>query len=159
MPVVQLHQLQSADTGLIHQIAEWYYAEWHLSIDASKAMLQAICSDPHQIQAVLLAGDIPVATGSICHHVGLQDRVPRLASFGPWLARVYTVPAHRGKGYGSAICRYLQSACGEQGISTLYLFTDTAELLYAKLGWGVMERLETGGRALAVMHLHLSAPF
>lgn len=159
MSSVQLHQLQSADTGLIHQISEWYDAEWHLPAETSQAMLHEICSDPDQMQVVLLADGSPVATGGICHHVGLQDRVPRLAGFGPWLARVYTMPAHRGKGYGKEICRYLQLACRERGIPTLYLFTDTAEQLYAKLGWEVMERLETGGRSIAVMRLHLSAQF
>lgn len=157
MPGVQLHVLQSGDTSLIQLIAEWYFTEWHLPIDAAKNFLRAICDDPGQVQVVLLAGGLPVATGAICRHVGLQDRVPRLAGYGPWLARVYTLPEHRGKGYGEKICRYLQSAAGELRVSRLYLFTDTAERLYTKLGWEVMERLETGGRALAVMQLHLPA--
>ncbi|WP_341835525.1 GNAT family N-acetyltransferase [Chitinophaga pollutisoli] len=157
MPGIQLHNLQSADTSLIHLVAEWYFSEWHLPMDATKTMLRAICDDPDQMQVVLLAGGSPVATGAICRHVGLQDRVPRFAGYAPWLARVYTLPEHRRKGYGEKICRYLQSACGELGISRLYLFTDTAEQLYTKLGWVVMERLETGGRALAVMQFGLPA--
>lgn len=51
----------------------------------------------------------------------------------PW-ASLYVVPDHRGKGIGSLlIAAVVQEA--KLGFSSLFLFTQTSEALYAKRGW------------------------
>ncbi len=148
---IELHKLLPGNTGLIHQIADWYLEEWKIPVEKTIRNLEAVTACNDQIQVVLLLNEIPVATGGVYHHVGLLDRVPRLNTHRHWLALVYTIREHRNKGLGAALCRYLEDYYRDQGEASLALFTDTAERLYARLGWEVMERLETGGRNLAVM--------
>lgn len=148
---VQLHKLLPDNTHLIQQIAAWYHNEWKIPVEKTVQNLETITAGSDQIQVVLLINEVPVATGGVYHHVGLLDRVPRLNIHPHWLALVYTLPEHRNKGLGAKLCRYLEDYYRDQQAAALHLFTDTAEKLYTRLGWEVMERLETGGRNLAVM--------
>jgi GNAT superfamily N-acetyltransferase len=156
MEKIRLRPLGPGDTEMIGLVAEWYNEEWNLPLQKTRENLLSVCTGESQFQAVLTVGGRPVATGGVYHHVGLCDRVPRFRQYRHWLAMMYTVPMFRKKGYGAHLCRYLQDLSAEKGIGSLYLFTDSAEHLYTRLGWDVMERLETGGRNLAVMHLALT---
>ncbi|WP_164714211.1 GNAT family N-acetyltransferase [Chitinophaga rhizosphaerae] len=156
MDNIRLRALGPGDTEMIGLVAEWYNEEWNLPLQKTRENLLAVCAGGSQFQAVLTVGGRPVATGGVYHHVGLCDRVPRFRQYRHWLAMVYTVPMFRNQGYGAQLCRYLQDMSAEKGMESLYLFTDSAERLYAHLGWDVMERLETGGRNLVVMHLALT---
>jgi len=64
---------------------------------------------------------------------------------------VYTVPEKRRQGYGALLCRFIEHHAREIGIVEMYLFTDTAEPLYLRLGWQVIERLVLGTRKIVVM--------
>ena len=72
-----------------------------------------------------------------------------------WLALVYTLPQERGKGYGTLLCQYMQEHAQEMRIENVYLFTDTAESLYKKLGWREIERLHYKTRNVIVMSKEL----
>jgi N-acetylglutamate synthase-like GNAT family acetyltransferase len=103
---------------------------------------------------MLLDGS-PIATGGVYHHVGLLDAMPRLKEFQPWLALVYTLPEHRGKGYGASLCEEIQAQAKTMGTTDLFLFTYTAESLYKRLGWQQLERVELKGKDIAVMKREL----
>jgi GNAT superfamily N-acetyltransferase len=53
----------------------------------------------------------------------------------PWLASVFVAPEARGRGYARVLVTAVESAARAAGMPTLWLFTDTAEALYADLGW------------------------
>jgi GNAT superfamily N-acetyltransferase len=95
--------------------------------------------------------NIPVSTGGLYNHVGLLDKEPRLKIHKNWLALVYTTPNKRQQGYGALICKHIQDHSRSLGLDTMYLFTDTAEQLYQRLGWTDMERLAMGDRNVVVM--------
>jgi GNAT superfamily N-acetyltransferase len=100
---------------------------------------------------VLLDGETPVGMASAVEH-DLESR-PDLT---PWLAAVVVDRAARGRGHSRALVRFIEDFARENGVQTLWLFTWSAEGLYAKLGWRAVERLQHNGREVAVMNKSLS---
>ena len=143
--------ITSADTELIDLIANWYFDEWNIDTSATIERLKGFPDDGMPFQLVMLLDGSPIATSGVYHHVGLLDAVPRLKEFQPWLALVYTLPEHRGKGYGAMLCEEIQRITNELGTKKLYLFTHTAESLYKRLGWEQLERIELKGKDIAIM--------
>jgi GNAT superfamily N-acetyltransferase len=94
---------------------------------------------------------VPISTGGLYHHVGLLDKAPHLKVYKHWLALVYTIPKQRNQGYGALICQRIQHHSKSIGIDKLYLFTDTAERLYRRLGWAEIESLSIDSRNIVVM--------
>ena len=88
--------------------------------------------------------DVPIATGGMHNHVGLLDKEPRFKQYKNWLALVYTIPGKRQQGFGASICEYIERLSKDRGLKELFLFTDTAERLYTRLGWNELERLPLG---------------
>ncbi len=152
-----LRLVKPGDTELIGLLAGWYQDEWNLPVSKMRERLTGISSGPEQFHGVMYIDGLPVATGGIHHHVGLCDREPRFAQYRHWMAMVYTLPQYRNKGIGAVMCHYLQEHSRAKGIGSLYLFTDTAERLYHRLGWSLMERVDIAGRNIAVMHMHINA--
>ena len=61
----------------------------------------------------------------------------------PWLAGVFVVPEARNRGHGTRLVATVEAACRSAGIDSLWLYTGTAERLYARIGWrevGIVER-------------------
>lgn len=104
-----------------------------------------------QFQVMMSVDGVPLATGGLYNHVGILDKIPRLAIHPHWLALVYTLPEHRGKGYGASLCECIEQHAQSLGLKELALFTHTAESLYRRLGWRQAERIAAGGRDLVVM--------
>ena len=69
----------------------------------------------------------------------------------PWLAGVYVVEACRGRGYGSALVRRVESEASAAGVPLLHLYSPDAAGFYSRLGWTVEERCEYLGREVVVM--------
>jgi N-acetylglutamate synthase-like GNAT family acetyltransferase len=88
---------------------------------------------------------------SIIEH-DLESR-PELA---PWLASLVVDRAARGRGHSRTLVRFIEDFARDNDVETLWLFTWSAEGLYAKLGWGAVERLEQNGREVVVMNRKLS---
>ena len=100
---------------------------------------------------VLLNGEAPVGMASIVEHD--LDVRPELA---PWLAALVVDGAARGHGHSRTLVRFIEGFARDNGVATLWLFTWSAEGLYAKLGWRPVERLEHSGREIVVMNRDLS---
>jgi N-acetylglutamate synthase-like GNAT family acetyltransferase len=62
----------------------------------------------------------------------------------------------RGRGHSSTLVRFIENFARENGVDTLWLFTWSAEGVYAKLGWRPVERLEQNGHEVVVMNRTLS---
>jgi GNAT superfamily N-acetyltransferase len=141
--------------NLISLIADWYFTEWNIDNAATIERLNGFHNEGVPFQVVMTLDGAPIATGGVYNHVGLLDAVPRLKEFQPWLALVYSLPEHRGKGYGAKLCEKIQAQAKLAGIDQLYLFTHTAESLYKRLGWEQLERIELKGKDIAIMKKEL----
>ena len=73
----------------------------------------------------------------------------------PWLASVYVKPEFRRRGLGTRLVRRIEDEAGRRGIRKLYLFTEHARDLYAKLGWRDLETCEYQGVGVTVMFREL----
>src|SRR5512134_1292985 len=105
MSSVIIHEL-SAHPELVPTVARWIYEEWWSRKPGVTAETIATrlrdATDPVKLPASLLAfwGTQPAGTVNLIFH-DLSDR-PDLS---PWLAALYVLPEHRGKGIGSALVR------------------------------------------------------
>lgn len=151
MTFPQFHIVQPTDELIFKLIADWYLSEWKIPLEKTMQQLPDITADPLQFQVLMMLDNAPIGTGGVYNHVGLLDREPRFTMYKKWLAVVYTLPEQRMKGYGELICKYIQNHAKSIGIDQLHLYTDTAERLYLRNGWSVVERVSVGGRNLAIM--------
>jgi GNAT superfamily N-acetyltransferase len=99
---------------------------------------------------VLLVDDEPVGTASITAH-DLEER-PDLT---PWLAGVFVVPEARGQGYAGQLVAAVEEEARRASISTLWLYTNTAERIYARVGWRTVETILHDGKPHALMRRDL----
>ncbi len=125
----------SSRPDLIPAVASWLWEEWGRrkgrTIEATTARLtDRLAVSGLEQTFVRLAGDRAVATASLTR-ADLDSR-PDLT---PWLAGVFVDPAFRGLGHAAALVRAVEDAARAQGVGTLWLHTEHASGLYAKLGW------------------------
>jgi N-acetylglutamate synthase-like GNAT family acetyltransferase len=151
MTNIQFDIVRPNDQAIIQLIAAWYLSEWKIAIDMTTQRLQTITPDNSQFQILMTLDGTPISTGGLYHHVGLLDKAPHLKVHKHWLALVYTTPKQRNQGYGALICQHIQHHSKSIGIDKLYLFTDTAERLYRRLGWAEIESLSIDSRNIVVM--------
>jgi predicted N-acetyltransferase YhbS len=100
---------------------------------------------------ILLEGGVPIGTASFTQ----TDMVAR-PDLTPWLASVYMVPAHRGRGLAVQLVRAVEMAAREAAVPTLWLFTDTAAPLYARLGWIDVGQVIEAGKPVTLMRRDLA---
>jgi GNAT superfamily N-acetyltransferase len=99
---------------------------------------------------VLLEHDKPVGTASLTH-----DDLKSRPDLTPWLAGVYIEPSARGRGHATALVRRVEAFAATAGVSTLWLYTWTAESLYARLGWQRVGPETDRGKEVVLMTRHL----
>ncbi|MCD6068060.1 MAG: hypothetical protein K0S33_2886 [Bacteroidetes bacterium] len=149
------HKITPGDANHIALISDWYQQEWNIPTEKTINNLSKTPSKNLPLQVMMYAGEKPVATGGVYDHVALLDREPRFKVYQPWLALVYTIPAERNKGYGRMLCEEIQKMAKEMGLKEMYLFTHTAEDLYARIGWEEAESLTIQDKNIVVMRLEL----
>jgi N-acetylglutamate synthase-like GNAT family acetyltransferase len=69
----------------------------------------------------------------------------------PWLAGVYVKAEERGRGIASQLVNRVVEEAAALGVPELYLYTDTSQSLYARLGWEVIEELVYDDLPVTVM--------
>lgn len=144
--------------SLIPELARLNFEQWgHFrpseTLEDRTRRLEASCGRGGVPSVVVALED-----GALCGAAMLvahdMDTRPELT---PWLAGVYVVASCRGRGYGSALVRRIESEASAIGVRRLYLYTPDAMGLYAPLGWEVDERCEYLGQDVAVMSKPLGA--
>jgi GNAT superfamily N-acetyltransferase len=100
---------------------------------------------------VLLDGEVPAATASLAHS-DLASR-PDLT---PWLASVFVLSAFRGRGHATTLVRQVEAFASAASVQTLWLYTPTAEPLYARLGWERVGLERDRDQDVVLMRRHLS---
>lgn len=155
MAGLECSRLTCNQSDNFQQIANWYQMEWKFPLETTLSRLTAITPQKDQFQLVMTRDGVPIGTAGIYNTVRLLEKIPRLNIYKHWLALVYTIPMERGKGYGALLCEKVEEEAKQEGISKLHLFTDTAESLYKRGGWEVMERIEVESRNIVLMEKEL----
>jgi hypothetical protein len=151
----QFQIVNPKDEKIIELISDWYFDEWNIPKDKTIERLKSFSNISSQFQVLMTLDGVPITTGGLYNHVGLLDKEPRFRVYKNWLALVYTIPDKRHQGFGALICDYIQNYSKKRGVEEIVLFTDTAEKLYTRLGWIVLERLSLGERNIVVMKKQL----
>lgn len=114
-------------------VATWLVAEFgHPGGKTVEELTVKILAPPlgPEESFVLLEQGRPVGTASLTH-----DDLASRRDLTPWLAGVYVEPAWRGRGYATALVRRVEAFAAAASVPALWLYTWTAEPLYARLGW------------------------
>lgn len=155
-PVVARSTVTVADRpDLVPTVADWLWRAFWRDEGSTLAEVRTLVSrstarhGPPQC-FVLLEGGAPVGTASLA--AADLDRRPDLT---PWLAGVYVEPAARGRGCATALVEAVEAAARRASVPTLWLYTGTAERLYARAGWRTVEGFDHHGRPNVLMRRDL----
>jgi GNAT superfamily N-acetyltransferase len=74
----------------------------------------------------------------------------------PWLGGLLVLPEWRNRGVGTMLMLRATEEARRLNVPRLYLWTHSAERLYRKLGWQVVERTNYFGKEAVVMQIDLS---
>ena len=125
---------------------QWGEAMGH-SLTATTDWLRAIVA-PGSGEAAFVALDDDRPVG-VCLLVDCD--LEARAELTPWVAGLYVLPEYRRRRVGSRLLQPVIAAARGNGAAELYLYTHTAESLYRRLGWHLMERFPLDGKDFALM--------
>jgi GNAT superfamily N-acetyltransferase len=114
------------------------------------AQRTAASAGPMPRTFVLFADDEPVGTASLIAH-DLDER-PDLT---PWLASVFVTPHARGQGHAARLVAAVEQEARAASMATLWLYTNTAERIYARARWKTVETVQHNGKPFALMRRDL----
>jgi GNAT superfamily N-acetyltransferase len=146
----------SENPALIPQIARWLWAEWAsrkgrtLQMVTNRLAARAAAGGPEQT-FVTLDDATPLATASYV----AADLVSR-PDLTPWLASVFVDKPHRGHGHAANLVRRVEQAARAAGTEPLWLHTEHAEGLYARLGWELVGQERDHGSTVTLMRRQLT---
>jgi GNAT superfamily N-acetyltransferase len=145
---------------LVEVTARWRWEAFFRHSEPFEAILKAAQQTSAQQNAaigrtmprtfVLLVDDEPVGTASLVAH-DLDER-PDLT---PWLAGVFVAPHARRQGYAVQLVRAVEQEARKASVSTLWLYTNTAERIYARAGWQTVEIVQHDGKSFSLMRRDL----
>lgn len=96
---------------------------------------------------------MPNAVGMVSLKFHDMDTRPDLD---PWLGGLLVLPGWRNRGVGTMLMHRATEEARRLNVPRLYLWTHSAEGLYHKLGWQVVERSDYFGKEAVVMQIDLS---
>jgi GNAT superfamily N-acetyltransferase len=138
----------------IPQLAAWSYAEWRPVCDHLGLTFDDVLAG-HTLRTntdALPLGIVATADGRLVGGGALKaDDLPLRAHLTPWIGGIFVAPEQRGRGVATAMIERLVEEARRLQLPRLYLWTNAAAGLYAKLGWEEIERLEYCGYNIAVM--------
>ena len=144
----------------IPQLATWSYGEWRPVYDhfgktyedGVEAIYRRANTDALPLTIVAMTDGELVGTGAV-----KPDDLPLRPHLTPWLGAIFVAPEQRGRGIASAIIARLVEEARRLELPRLYLWTNSAAALYAKLGWEEIEKLTYCGYDITVMVRQLEA--
>jgi len=148
---IRFDRVESGDAASVQKITDWYFEEWTIEPATTLKRLSVLPSQGLPFHVLMSVENVPVSTGGLYEHVGLLDMAPRFRIYGPWLALVTTLPEFRKKGYATRLCEEIQTRAKDLGLKEIFLFTHTAESLYMRMGWVLVERVQVKERDVVVL--------
>ena len=141
---------------LIPTVAAWVWeAFWGrdgYTLEHVEGVYRSFTAEVGPQQAfVLLIDERPVGVASLVFG-DLEER-PDLS---PWLAGVFVAPEARGRGHVAGLIRAVEDAARAGGVPILWLYTSSAERIYARAGWRTVEAIEHNGRPAVLMQRALA---
>lgn len=126
----------------IEELAELNFNEWGElrcgdTLEARTERMRKACGKGAIPSVVVAIEDGRLLGGALLIDSDMKTR-PELT---PWLAGVYVKAEERGRGVASQLVNRIVEEARALGVQTLYLYTDAAQSLYARLGWEVVEEL------------------
>lgn len=133
-------------------LAGWAHAEWGYlapedSLEASIARFNSrAVRDRIPLCLIALEGNEPVG----CVVLKPSEDIT-CVGLTPWLGALYVRHDRRGHGIAGNLIRFALGAAKNLGLPRLYLSTVSAETLYQRHGWQVIDRFESVGEHVALM--------
>jgi GNAT superfamily N-acetyltransferase len=146
----------AARPEFIPQVAAWHHEEWAYLRpgDTIEARTQRLCAELgfRQIPTTVVAfwGQQVFGSAQLIAH----DMDTRM-DLTPWLAGVYTAAEYRHRGIASALIGRIIEEARALGVGKFYLYTPSAERLYAKLGWTTLEKTRYKNTDVTIMEYAL----
>jgi GNAT superfamily N-acetyltransferase len=81
----------------------------------------------------------------------VRHEIEPMHDVSPWLAGLVVDEEFRGRGIGRALVKAVERHAASVGCRELYLYTVSAESLYAELGWTMVERHRVDDEPLLLM--------
>jgi predicted N-acetyltransferase YhbS len=139
---------------LAEQLAKFSWTEWRdiyeargdTFADAKRNYRERTNIDALPLALVALADEQLIGTVSL-KHADLELR-PELS---PWLGGLCVVPEWRRRGVASLLVQRAVEEAARIGLPKLFLWTSSAEALYQKLEWCVVERVRYCGKWIVIM--------
>ena len=132
--------------------AEWkhFYADW--DVEAARAEFLDQKADV-SLPATLVLHEGRALVGSVSVVFGDWPARPDLD---PWLASLYVVPQRRGQGHGLELVRAAITLAAATKSKRLHVFTESAEKLFQRCGFEILERTTLQDVPITVLVLTLS---
>ena len=142
----------------IPQLAKYSHDEWKPVYDKAGMTLgdvvasyaQRVNLDTLPLALVAIYQDMVIGTGSLKRQD--LDVRPQLT---PWMGGIFVVKEYRGRGVATELIHRLIKEARRLSVKRLYLWTSSAEVLYANLGWVRLERFDYCGHEISVMQREL----
>ncbi len=145
--------------GLIASLAQQCADEWaHLYLawgEGEAAEEFRTARTDGSIPATLVALD---DDGALLGTVSvIEDDLPGFEHWNPWLATLLVLPEHRGRGVGAFLVSEAERFAREAGNEEMYLFTESADGLFLRMGWLEMAKTTANGHEVRIFRRQLRA--
>src|SRR5262245_38439004 len=143
---------------LVDELARLSWGEWQEVYQQRKQTLEGTVKiyrgrmNTDRLPLTLVALQAGELVGMVSLKFHDMDTRPDLD---PWLGGLLVLPEWRNRGMGTTLMRRATQEARRLNVSQLYLWTHTAEGLYHKLGWQVVERTNYFGKKSVVMQIDL----
>jgi len=125
---------------------EWGHAKGHSLEVTAEWLREVVAPASGEAAFVALDGGAPVGV-CLLVECDLDSR----AELTPWVSGFYVLPVYRRRSIGTRLLRAVDDAARSSDAANLYLYTHTAESLYQRLGWRVLERFLRDSKDFALM--------
>lgn len=87
----------------------------------------------------------------------IEDDLPGFEHLNPWLATLLVLPEQRSRGVGAFLVHEAERFAREAGYGEMYLFTESADGLFRRMGWLEMAKTTANGHEVRIFRRHLKA--
>ena len=138
------------------KISECHQEEWaHLNdketLEGRKERMQPYLSDKF-IPSMYVAKEENELIGTAAI---IECDLDTRSDLTPWMASIYVLPNHRKKGYSKVLVKHIMEQAKLNGIKKMYLYTEDADQIYAKLGWKIICKDQCHGNDIVIMETNL----